>query len=558
MRELLRRKQAAEALALHTTRLQALLDLHLLQQASQEQILDFVLDAAIKTMQSEYAFIGLMDEAESIMTIHRWSDKAMAQCAMTDNPILFPVAEGGLWGDCVRQRKALLVNDYQAPHPGKKGLPAGHTPIRRFLAVPVLDEGRTVAVAAVANKGKDYTEDDVSAFTSLFNKMWELLRRKQAEKLLRESEERHRTILQTAMDGFWRADLQGRLLEVNEAYCQMSGYSEQELLAINIRDIEATETLADTDARMQKIIAQGEDRFETRHRRKDGSIFEVEVSVQYKPTERGLLVAFLRDITERKKAEELLHQAYYELERRVKERTADLERANEALQLSEENLRFLTSKILSVQEKERKRIAYELHDGLGQSLAVLKLQLRAIQRMMPQTGREKDKLESTLNYLNELIENVRRISKALSPALLEDLGLPAGLMQLFEETCKLQGIGCSFNIDDVDALFSFEDKIIIYRMFQAILSNITKHAKATQIELGIQRLDGRVQFSVSDNGIGFNIDQTLGRSIKERGMGLGYMEEQARMLGGALNIMSKEWKGTRINITVSFSGNKGV
>ena len=558
MRELLRRKQAAEALALHTTRLQALLDLHLLQQAPQEQILDFVLDAAIKTMQSEYAFIGLMDEAESIMTVHRWSAKAMAQCAITDKPILFPVVEGGLWGDCVRQRKAVLVNDYQAPHPGKKGLPPGHNPIRRFLAVPVLDEGRTVAVAAVANKGKDYTEDDVSACTSLFNKMWELLRRKQAEEVLRESEERHRTILQTAMDGFWRADLQGRLLEVNEAYCQMSGYSEQELLAINIRDIEATETLTDTDAHMQKVMAQGEDRFETRHRRKDGSIFEVEVSVQYKPTERGLLVAFLRDITERKKAEELLHQAYYELERRVKERTADLERANEALQLSEENLRFLTSKILSVQEKERKRIAYELHDGLGQSLAVLKLQLRAIQRMMPPTGPEKDELESTLNYLNELIENVRRISKALSPALLEGLGLPAGLRQLFEETCKLQGIECSFNIDDVNELFSFEAKIIIYRMFQAILSNITKHAKATQIELGIQRLDGRVQFSVSDNGIGFNIDQTLARSIKERGMGLGYMEEQARMLGGALNIMSKEGKGTRINITVSFSGNKGV
>ena len=380
----------------------------------------------------------------------------------------------------------------------------------------------------------------------------DIIELKKAEEELRESEERHRTILQTALDEFWRADMQGRLLEVNEAYCQMSGYSEQELLAINIRDIEATETPADTDAHMQKVMAQGEDRFETRHRRKDGSIFEVEVSVQYKPTERGLLVAFLRDITERKKAEELLHQAYYELERRVKERTADLERANKALQLSEENLRFLTSKILSVQEKERKRISYELHDGLGQSLAVLKLQLRATQRMMPPTGPEKDELESTLNYLNELIENVRRISKALSPPLLEDLGLPAGLRQLFEETCKLQGIECSFNIDDVNALFSLEAKIIIYRMFQEILSNITKHAKATQIELGIQRLEGRVQFSVSDNGIGFNVNQTLASSFKERGMGLGYMEEQARMLGGALNIRSKGGKGTRINITVPF------
>ena len=134
----------------------------------------------------------------------------------------------------------------------------------------------------------------------------DITERKRAEEALRESEERHRTILQTAMDGFWLVDTQGRLLEVNETYCRMSGYSEQELLAMRIPDLEAIETADDTAARIQKIMAQGEDRFESRHRRKDGSIFDVEVSVQYRPAEGGRLVAFLRDITERKRAEEEL------------------------------------------------------------------------------------------------------------------------------------------------------------------------------------------------------------------------------------------------------------
>jgi signal transduction histidine kinase len=232
-------------------------------------------------------------------------------------------------------------------------------------------------------------------------------------------------------------------------------------------------------------------------------------------------------------------------------------RAEEAVKKSEENLRFLTSQILVAQEKERKRISYELHDGLGQSLTVLKLQLRAIQRMMPPTGPERQEFDSTLNYLNSIVDNVRRVSKALSPALLEDLGLPAGLKDLFEETCQLQGLECAFDTDDIKSLFSLEAQIIIYRICQEILNNIVKHSQATRIELEIKQLSGRVQFSVTDNGDGFDVDQVLAGPVQERGLGLAYMEEQARLLGGALSIRSQPGVGTCINITVPFSPGDG-
>ena len=101
----------------------------------------------------------------------------------------------------------------------------------------------------------------------------DITERQRAETALRESEERQRTILQTATDGFCRVNLQGRLLEVNDAYCRMSGYDEQELLALSISDLEVAETPADTAAHFRNIIARGEDRFETRHRRKDGAVF---------------------------------------------------------------------------------------------------------------------------------------------------------------------------------------------------------------------------------------------------------------------------------------------
>ena len=129
------------------------------------------------------------------------------------------------------------------------------------------------------------------------------------ETALARSEERHKRILQTAMDGFWVTDVQGRLLEVNETYCRMSGYSEQELLNMHISDLEAEETAGDTAAHMQKLLSQGEDRFESRHRRKDGSLFDVEIRAQYSPESDQLCTVFLRDITEQKQAEQNLKES---------------------------------------------------------------------------------------------------------------------------------------------------------------------------------------------------------------------------------------------------------
>jgi len=126
---------------------------------------------------------------------------------------------------------------------------------------------------------------------------------KQVAEVMRRSEEHHRAILKTAMDGIWLMDTQGRLLEVNDTYCRMSCYSVQELLAMHVSDLDVKELKNATSAHMQKIIAQGEDRFESRQRRKDGSIFDVEVSIQYRPEEGGQFVAFLRDITAQKQME---------------------------------------------------------------------------------------------------------------------------------------------------------------------------------------------------------------------------------------------------------------
>ncbi|MEI6669249.1 MAG: ATP-binding protein [Acidobacteriota bacterium] len=130
--------------------------------------------------------------------------------------------------------------------------------------------------------------------------------RDRSEQKLRASEQKHRTILETATDGFWLVDRQGRLREVNKAYCRMSGYSEPELLAMRVVDLDMRVTGGPFADHLAELGARGDDRFETTHRRKDGSTFDVEISVQYQPFDGGRAVCFLRDVTERKLAEQAL------------------------------------------------------------------------------------------------------------------------------------------------------------------------------------------------------------------------------------------------------------
>jgi two-component system, cell cycle sensor histidine kinase and response regulator CckA len=176
---------------------------------------------------------------------------------------------------------------------------AGEIPSYRTEKRYVRKDGQTVWGAANITA----VRDDEGQLLYFLTVVADITERKQAEESLRKSDERHRIILRTAMDGFWMVGLDGRLVQVNDAYCRMSGYSEHELLNMTVSDLEVAESPAETEAHMRSLLTGGADRFETKHRCKDGSTFDVEISVQYQPTQGGWIVAFLRDISERKRTE---------------------------------------------------------------------------------------------------------------------------------------------------------------------------------------------------------------------------------------------------------------
>ena len=245
-------------------------------------------------------------------------------------------------------------------------------------------------------------------------------------------------------------------------------------------------------------------------------------------TDSNLLLRAIRYATERKQAEEALRQ-------------------------SEQNLRYLASRLLDALEMERQRIAHELHDDLGQSLLLLKMKLSGITRgLPPELMKTRSECLHSIDNVQDIIDSAHRLSQGLVPPTLNEIGLKEALKDLIDEFSRHHDIAGSLDIDEIKGLFSQDTELNIYRILQESLTNVGKYSQATQVSVSIKRKDRQVWFSVEDNGIGFEVDQILTRLGRKRGLGLTSMEERARMMGGTFHIWSKPKAGTKIHITIPF------
>jgi two-component system sensor histidine kinase UhpB len=223
----------------------------------------------------------------------------------------------------------------------------------------------------------------------------------------------------------------------------------------------------------------------------------------------------------------------------------------EALRDSEQRLRSLSSQLIKAQEKERSRLSKELHDELGQALALLKHRVRHVQKALSEAHPLLSwDCEQTGHYIDQIIESVRRLSKELSPSILHDLGLSSALRWLIKNFEKEYPLETSFKIDDIDNLFSEEEQTNLYRISQEALTNIAKHAEASHVSFVVKKNQNSVSMVIEDDGKGLDLTNIKAGNSAERGLGLDTMEERARMLGAALEIEGRPGAGTRIALTV--------
>ncbi|MCW8859944.1 MAG: HAMP domain-containing protein [Deltaproteobacteria bacterium] len=224
------------------------------------------------------------------------------------------------------------------------------------------------------------------------------------------------------------------------------------------------------------------------------------------------------------------------------------------LKRSEERLLSLMSQLLEAQEGERKRLASELHDVVGQNLLFLKFKISLLEKeLTAEQSEQKEVCEETFKYIDQIIENVRRLCWDLVPSDLEDLGLSAAITSLLEDFARHYEIAIDVKLDKIDASLTQEMQILIYRLFQEALTNIGKHADASQIQIeGIKDSSG-IHFLIEDNGRGFDSEAELLMHKKGRGMGLSTMQERARILGASFALKSTKM-GTSIRFCIPLKG----
>ena len=396
-------------------------------------------------------------------------------------------------------------------------------------AAPMRKTGEHLALSAAHADGSAFPIDASISQVQLHGAdhfiviLRDVTERKRVEAALRENEQRYRTLFSQAMDGILLLDAEGNVVDVNGSFARMHGYTNDELLKMNLRQLDTPETLTHAPERIRRILSGETIGFEVEHYHKDGHVLPLDVATSGIDIGGRLYVlAFHRDITERKRAEQELKRSQQELRGLSKA-------ANEAI------------------EAERRRTARELHDELGQSLTALKMDLESLRSALPPGQVELGERALAMHgLLDTTIAATRRIAADLRPLMLDDLGLAAALDWLTHNFSKHTGIATDLVIDDSVAQVPEPIASALYRITQESLTNVAKYAQASTAEIRLERDGDWVELAVRDNGRGIEAADQEKRGT----FGLLGIRERVTLLGGEVAIKGEPGQGSEVRARI--------
>jgi len=385
--------------------------------------------------------------------------------------------------------------------------------------------GKRVWMEVSLKRGKIWGQDCLLALIR------DVTDRKRAEVELRESEQKFRTLFESSHDALLMIDENG-IFDCNRKALELYGLSSKEdLIGRNPGEFspawqpDGHHSIEWATEQIQGALKDGPRFYEWIHCRPEGTVIITEVLLnRLEIGGKKVIQALIWDIGERKRAEEKI--------RRYQER-----------------LRTLALDLSLVQERERRRIAIDLHDHIGQNLAFSKMKLGALRESVRCTSLL-EPLEEIYALVVQTIEDTRSLVFELSPPVLYELGLEAGLEWLAERVQDEYGISVECEHDRLAKPLDEEIRIVLFQIVRELLMNVAKHAQAGKVKVTVSRERNQIRLSVEDNGIGFNPSSVGGARGEKTGFGLFSIRERMNYLGGELRIDSAARSGTRVLLRV--------
>jgi PAS domain S-box-containing protein len=356
--------------------------------------------------------------------------------------------------------------------------------------------------------------------------------RKRAEEERRESEERFRKGFEDGPIGMILIGKDKRIFRANQALCDMIGYSAEELIGRTLMEISHPDDV-EADLALAEKVFRGEIphyKLEKRLVGKNGKPVWVNVTATViRDAEGGVLygLGLAENITARKQAEAELRKSY-------------------------QQLRDLSSRLQTIREDERSHIAREIHDELGQMLTVLKMDLALVERKIYDGDSSRnhpaifEQLEAMANMIDNIIRSVRRIATELRPEVLDELGLKEAIEWELDMFRERSGMGAQFlsNLNEVN--LDRNSSTALFRIFQETLTNILRHAQATEVSVVLEIRNGKLLLQIQDNGRGITEKELTGA----HSLGILGMRERAMIMGGEVTIIGEAGRGTLVTVRV--------
>ena len=357
-------------------------------------------------------------------------------------------------------------------------------------------------------------------------------RRLQSLRALEAARARYENLYQDAPDMFASVTVDTeQVVQCNATLLRATGFRRQEVIGRPLQDLHDSGCAADLAQALDRVRADGRARdVELRLRRQDGRLLDVSLSMALIRDERQNYYyrSIWRDVTDRKRAEDALRRKQAELER------------------SRAELQALAGRLLTAQDDERRRISRELHDDVNQRLAMLTLDVESLQVGLPRSRPETaERLGVIRDRLVELSDDVHGLAYGLHPSVLDHLGLKAALRSHVSDLQRHESIRIDLRIaGDVERLPP-EVAACLYRVAQAALRNVVKHAHAGRATIEVRRAEGGVRLSVSDDGVGFAVPMR-----SSEGLGIVGMQERVRLVGGRFTLTSRVGEGSSVTVRV--------